>query len=95
VDFRSPLILLVSAPRYSARALPGAPVVAPFDIFCVQSDGRLLWRSAAEDLEAAQRRVRILMASEPGDYVICSQETGEKTVVRAEIQHARPNSSAH
>ena len=54
------------------------------DIFRVENDGHLVWRSAAECLETAQRRVRILMASEPGDYVIYSQETGRKTVVRAE-----------
>jgi hypothetical protein len=27
------------------------------------------------------------MASEPGDYIIYSQETGRKTVVRAENHH--------
>jgi hypothetical protein len=70
-------------------------MVSPLDIFRVESDGHLVWRSAAEDLGTAQRRIRILMASEPADYVIYSQETGEKTVVRAEIQHARPSSSAH
>ena len=54
-------------------------MLPPLDIFRVASDGHLLWRAAA-----AGRRVRILMASEPGDYVIYSQETGGKTVVRAE-----------
>jgi hypothetical protein len=68
---------------------------SPLDIFRVETDGHLVWRSAAEDLGAAQRRIRILMASEPADYVIYSQETGEKTVVRAEIQRAQPGSSAH
>jgi len=53
------------------------------DIFRVESDGQLIWRAAAETSDAAQRRVKILMASEPGDYVIYSQETGDKTLVRA------------
>jgi hypothetical protein len=68
-------------------------MLPPLDIFRVESDGHLLWRAAAETPETAQRRVRILMASEPGDYVIYCQETGGKTVVRAESQHV-PRSSA-
>jgi len=58
-------------------------MVPTFDIFRVESDGHLVWRSAADDLDTAQRRVRILMASEPGDYVIYNQKTAGKTVVRA------------
>ncbi|HEY4815923.1 MAG TPA: hypothetical protein VIH67_00735 [Candidatus Acidoferrum sp.] len=54
------------------------------DIFRVENDGQLIWRAAAETLEAAHRRVKILMASEPGDYIIYCQETGDKTLVRAE-----------
>jgi hypothetical protein len=54
------------------------------DIFRVEADGHLLWRAAAESPEAAQRRVKILMASEPADYIIYCQETGDKTLVRAE-----------
>ncbi len=62
-------------------------MLPPLDIFRVESDGHLVWRAAAETLATAQRRVRILMASEPGDYIIYSQETGRKTVVRAENHH--------
>jgi hypothetical protein len=68
-------------------------MLLPLDIFRVESDGHLVWRSAAENLETAQRRIRILMASEPADYVIYSQETGGKTVVRAENQHVRRSSA--
>jgi hypothetical protein len=46
-------------------------------------------------MDAANRRVRILMASEPSDYVIYSQETGTKTVISAEQQPAPPSKSPH
>jgi len=59
-------------------------MLPPLDIFRVTADGQLLWKTTAESLESAQRRVKILMTSEPGEYVIYSQETGHKTVVRAE-----------
>jgi hypothetical protein len=58
-------------------------MLQPFDIFRVAADGQLVWRTAAESLENAQRRVKILMATEPNDYVIFCQETGKKTLVRA------------
>jgi hypothetical protein len=59
-------------------------MLPPLEIFHVESDGHLLWKAAAETLEAARRCVKILMASEPGDYVIYSQQTGHKTIIRAE-----------
>ena len=59
-------------------------MLPPLDIFRVESDGHLLWKAAAETLEAARRRVKILMASEPGDYVIYGQQTGHETIIRAE-----------
>ena len=69
-------------------------MLPPLDIFRVEGDGHLVWRAAAECLETAQRRVRILMASEPGDYVIYCQETGRKAVVRAENHHDEPRLAA-
>ena len=59
-------------------------MVPPLDIFRVAPDGQLIWRAAAESLESAQRRVKILMAAHPADYVIYSQKTGHKTIVRSE-----------
>lgn len=61
-------------------------MVPPLDIFRVTPDGQLLWKTTAESLESAHRRVRILMTSEPGEYVIYSQETGHKTIVRMQEQ---------
>jgi hypothetical protein len=54
----------------------------PLDIFRVAPDGKLIWTAAADTLQTAQRRIRILMASQHSDYVIYNQETGDKTVVR-------------
>lgn len=70
-------------------------MIPPFDIFRALPDGQLLWCSAADNLDSAQRRIRILMAIESADYVIFSQETGAKTVVRAEILLSQPRSSVH
>jgi len=54
----------------------------PFDIFRVENDGRLLWKDTAETFGLAKLRIKILMLSLPGDFVIYSQETGDKIVVR-------------
>jgi hypothetical protein len=59
-------------------------MVPPLDIFLVAKDGQLIWKAAADDLESAQRRIKLLMGVEPSDYVIYSQKTGHKTLVRAE-----------
>jgi hypothetical protein len=59
-------------------------MIPPFDIFLVANDGHLIWKAAAEDLESAQRRIKLLMGVDPGDYVIYSQKTGHKTVICSE-----------
>jgi hypothetical protein len=51
------------------------------DIFKMEQDGNLLWRGISESLEAAKLSVKALAGSSPGDYLIFSQETGEKTVI--------------
>ena len=58
-------------------------MIPPFDIFRVANDGQLIWKAAADNLESAQRRIKLLMGVEPGDYVIYSQKTGHKTLVRS------------
>jgi hypothetical protein len=59
-------------------------MVPPLDIFRVAPDGHLICRAAAENLERAQQRMQLLMGVEPGDYVIYSQKTGHKTIIRSE-----------
>lgn len=59
-------------------------MIAPLDIFVVQKDGSLLWKGTAENFEVAKLSVQTLMASTPGDYVIYSQRTGNKTTIKAD-----------
>jgi hypothetical protein len=80
-------ICVISAAGSSHAAAP--------DIFCAAPDGHLVWRSAAEGFETAQRRVRILMAIEPADYVIYSQETGRKPSFMRTIPNDQHSPSAH
>src|SRR5229473_4816898 len=56
-------------------------MIPPFDIFKVESDGPR-WMEAAENLERAKARVKILATSSPGEYVIADQETGEKISIK-------------
>ena len=53
----------------------------PFHIFKVQSDGSLRWMEAAEDVERAKARVRVLAVSSPGEFVITNM-TGEKISIK-------------
>jgi hypothetical protein len=59
-------------------------MVPPFDIFRVESDGHLVWKGAEETLDLARLRIKILGFAQPGDYVIYSQQTGNKMVIRAD-----------
>jgi hypothetical protein len=59
-------------------------MLPPFDIFRVETDGHLLRKDTAETLVLARLRIKILMVSQPGDFVIYSQETGHKTVVKSD-----------
>lgn len=56
-------------------------MVPQFDIFIVQPDGSTRWCEAAESMDAAQARVKILNQSAPGQYVIFCQQTGERILV--------------
>jgi len=58
-------------------------MIAPLDVFKVEKDGKLRWLEAAETLEQAKSRIEALGASSPGEYVIYSQKTGNKTTVKA------------
>ena len=53
------------------------------DIFKVDANG-LIWQGTADDLAGAKSNVRTLRAKSPGDYVIFSQQTGDKIVVKAD-----------
>jgi hypothetical protein len=50
-------------------------------LFCVETNGGLRWIGKSNTLESAVSSVEILAAPTPGDYVIVSEKTGEKTLV--------------
>jgi len=59
-------------------------MLPPLDIFRVENDGHLVWKDTAETLELARLRIKILMVAQTDDYVIYSQQTGHKTVIRSD-----------
>jgi len=56
-------------------------MVPPFDIFKVDT-GSIRWLEAAEDLERAKVRVRVLAASSPGEYLIFNHQTGKRVSIK-------------
>ncbi len=59
-------------------------MIPPFDIFGVETDGHLMWKAVAETLDVARLRIKTLMDAQPRDYVIYSQQTGHKMVIKAD-----------
>ena len=58
-------------------------MLAPLDIFKMQ-DGTYVWKAAADSFELAKSTVLRLAASSPGEYMIYSQTTGNKIVVKTD-----------
>ena len=54
----------------------------PLDIYKFENDGTVLWKGTAENLEVAKLSVKMMVETSPGDYLIFSPATGEKTVVK-------------
>jgi hypothetical protein len=52
------------------------------DIFIKMEDGTYVWKAAAESFELAKSTVQRLSATSPGEYMIFSQTTGNKIVVK-------------
>jgi hypothetical protein len=61
-------------------------VIPPLDIFKLEPDGHLVWKGTAEDLGTAKLNVKVLATNSPGDYVIFSQQTGDKTIVKHDTE---------
>lgn len=55
-------------------------MLPPLDIFLLTDGGGLLWKGSAENFEVAKLSVQNLMESTPGDYIVYSQPTGNKTI---------------
>jgi hypothetical protein len=59
-------------------------MIPPFDIFRIETDGHLMWRGKAETLDVARLKVKMLMDEVPGNYLIYSQQTGHKMIIKAD-----------
>ena len=59
-------------------------MLAPLDIFKMQEDGTFVWKGAAESFEVAKSKVQHLAENSPGEYMIFSQTTGNKTILKPE-----------
>jgi hypothetical protein len=53
---------------------------APLDIFKMQN-GTYVWKGTAESFELAKSKVEQLAMNAPGEYLIYSQTTGDKTLI--------------
>jgi len=66
-------------------------MIAPFDIFRTNEDGSLLWRGEASDLNDARVRAQALARLEKTEYIIFSQRTGNRIVVKSEPASGKPD----
>jgi hypothetical protein len=57
-------------------------MLAPLDIFIKMEDGTYVWKAAADSLELAKSKVKQLAANAPGEYMIFSQTTQNKIIVK-------------
>jgi hypothetical protein len=57
-------------------------MVPPFDILKTETAGSLVWLETAATLDIARSRVEALGLTSPGEYVIFSQQTGCRTVIK-------------
>jgi len=64
---------------YGARGATLMP--RPLDIYKLENDG-IVWKGTAESMEVAKLSVKMLVETSPGDYMIFSSATGEKTVIK-------------
>ena len=55
-------------------------MLAPLDIFKMQ-DGTYVWKGAAESFELAKSKVQQMAVSAPGEYMIFSHTTQNKTLI--------------
>jgi hypothetical protein len=58
-------------------------MVPPFDIFKMEKD-QLHWLESAQDFEAGKAPIELLANTSPGDYVIFSQTTKNRFLIKAD-----------
>lgn len=56
-------------------------MIAQFDIFIKEADGKYRWIEPAMDLDAAKMRVRAIGSTTPGEYLIRNHRTGNRIVI--------------
>jgi hypothetical protein len=54
-------------------------MIAPFDIFQSESGGAVIWRGTADTLNEAKAIIGKLAGNSPGEYIILSRVSGNKT----------------
>jgi hypothetical protein len=59
-------------------------VIAPFDIFRLESRNTVVWLAAVDDLETAKKQVEDLLKTNPGEYIIRSLKTGHKILMKSD-----------
>jgi hypothetical protein len=57
-------------------------MLEPLDIFIKMEDGTYVWKAAADSFEVAKSTVQRLATTSPGEYMIFSQTTRNKIVVK-------------
>ena len=57
-------------------------MIAPFDIFRLNTPDDVCWIEAVADLGIAKARVAALMQVKPCEYLIFSQKTGHKISIK-------------
>jgi hypothetical protein len=57
-------------------------MIEPLDIFIKTEDGTYVWKAAADSFELAKSKVEQLATKAPGEYMIFSQTTGNKILVK-------------
>jgi len=64
-------------------------MIPPYDIFRSDVTG-MCWLEAAATIEGAKARVQELMARSPGEYLVVSQRTGNKIMIKLDSASGVP-----
>ena len=57
-------------------------MLPPLDIFFKMQDGTYVWKAPAESLADANAKIKELATKSPGEYMIFSQTSGYKIMVK-------------
>jgi hypothetical protein len=70
-------------------------MLPPFDIFRVSSTGALRWLEAAPTVDDAKKRIQEMTTSSSDEYIIYSQQTGNKVLIKAgDVSSEQPSTQA-